>query len=564
MVMQYRLILDVMAAEDMKSGFRQQPRESGTADRGAQSHLSTIGRFPNDICKDCGHPGHAHKGFHLCPKHVKQNDSSSGAERQRTSDGKPTVNMSESMKHVVEYCRKNESDFPYLDKGEKGKRSSWVCGKQDVTFFSCDCAKCAKARKNHPSIVRDKAVTNSTEAETSKSDKRKSSIKRGSGTACAVVAMSPEIYDNEHGAVEACNLLKLDSCSNRNLSPYITDFVRIRKLRPDEQEDISGVWGAGNSPEYIGDALFWVEDKEGCIRPIVKSDMLYDERSNARIVSNAHLKKNGVLLDLYMKQEATFNVGTEDEFVLAVHMINDLSTLLTVEEPDDIYESEVRLTAIPADIGYTFHGGDKTGVVNTLSPNDSRKALAHHRLMHPGEHLMDKTREFLEDQYGAKELPDVLCWSKKEKMEKCESCPAGKAKSQPIPKSTKTQVHSRIGERMYSDTSGDLPVKSVGKSKNTHTLTDSASRMGWACGLKKKTDITDVIEDFIDATFVGEHSDMEMKELLTDNDNSNYGSGKFKKMMHKHQVSHITITPHILLHRLEGLSERRGYVILWP
>ena len=69
-------------------------------------------------------------------------------------------------------------------------------------------------------------------------------------------------------------------------------------------------------------------------------------------------------------------------------------------------------------------------------------------------------------------------------------------------------VHSRIGERMYSDTSGDLPHLSVGKCKNTHTLTDSASRMGWATGLKRKPDIAPVVDEFITSTFVGEHADI--------------------------------------------------------
>ena len=52
------------------------------------------------------------------------------------------------------------------------------------------------------------------------------------------------------------------------------------------------------------------------------------------------------------------------------------------------------------------------------------------------------------------------------------------------------------------------------------------------------------MDDFIKNTFVGEHAEYSMEELLTDGDRSNYGSAKFRDMLQAHSVKHIKITPH--------------------
>ena len=193
-----------------------------------------------------------------------------------------------------------------MNKGEGSKRVSWVCGTADVNFTECKCSKCAAMRKKHPDIVpkRCKAVTNSTDAD---GHPKRSAIKKTvkfdtskvrSGMSCPIDVIVPEIYDM-YGNSNKRHILKLDSCSNRDLSPYINDFISIRRLEPHEREDIQGIWGKGQSPEYVGTALYWLEDTEGYVRPFQYSNVLYKDDSHARIASNAHLIDAGIRLDLY-------------------------------------------------------------------------------------------------------------------------------------------------------------------------------------------------------------------------------------------------------------------------
>ena len=120
---------------------------------------------------------------------------------------------------------------------------------------------------------------------------------------------------------------------------------------------------------------------------------------------------------------------------------------------------------------------------------------------------------------------------------------------------------------MYSDTSGDLTVGSVGGCKNTHTITDSALRMGFATGIKTKPEIVPVIDEFIQKTFVGEHAAFSMEELLTDGDRSNYATPAFKSMLANHQVKHLLITPHSAsqagrIERAQGSADSKALAAL--
>ena len=63
--------------------------------------------------------------------------------------------------------------------------------------------------------------------------------------------------------------------------------------------------------------------------------------------------------------------------------------------------------------------------------------------MHPGEHLMDKTKQFLlstVELLPSTDLPPLFQWTTKDTIDVCSSCPAGKAKTQPTPKVAETLV----------------------------------------------------------------------------------------------------------------------------
>ena len=136
----------------------------------------------------------------------------------------------------------------------------------------------------------------------------------------------------------------------------------------------------------------------------------------------------------------------------------------------------------------------------------------------------------------------------------CESCPAGKAKQAPVKKVSEQSVKLHKGDLMYSDTSGKLAVPSTKGARYTHTVVDSHSRMGFPCGLIRKSDITAVEDNLYGSISVGTNHDLVVKEVLTDGDRSNYNSVKYKSMLAKRKIQRLTIPEYVSAYA--GVIER--------
>ena len=99
---------------------------------------------------------------------------------------------------------------------------------------------------------------------------------------------------------------------------------------------IEGMWGGSHVPEFAGNTLYWLTDKEGDVIPMVKKDVIYDPTSNARITSNRGLINSGKWdLDLYNSEIATYSMDDGEKIVFEIHNINDLSQMITNTIPDD-------------------------------------------------------------------------------------------------------------------------------------------------------------------------------------------------------------------------------------
>ena len=129
-----------------------------------------------------------------------------------------------------------------------------------------------------------------------------------------------------------------------------------------------------------------------------------------------------------------------------------------------------------------------------------------------------------------------LDWPRDSTLCVCPSCTAGKAKVHRKIKVSLHSVKSLKGELVYSDMSGKIAVPSKHGAVHSHTLIDSHSRMQFEVGVTKKSELTDIIEDWLESVCVGDNADMVVKEILVDGDRSNYKSQKFQKMLQVHHV----------------------------
>ena len=168
------------------------------------------------------------------------------------------------------------------------------------------------------------------------------------------------------------------------------------------------------------------------------------------------------------------------------------------------------------------------GEVHIVSPKMGRKEHAHHVMMHVGEDVMDKTL--------AHHATMDLKWHKDERLGTCHDCPAGKAKQLPVKKRSAGSVKPNKGDRAHSDMSGKLGFVSPGGAKYTHTIIENTSRAGWVCGMRRKSELAAVIENWICDSAVGVNADVKLKELMCDNDQSNYKAKRLNNMLKKRHV----------------------------
>ena len=155
--------------------------------------------------------------YRQCPKH------SSNANKKATIN---SATATSSRPIIVDYCRKHADDFPYMEKQDKCSHISWVCGKPDILWTRCECAKCLAARKKHPSVspndTKKDASINATEAEEEPEKVNTDKKVRSTGTVCITEATASSklsaSYNTETGSSKR-HLLKVDSCSNMNISP---------------------------------------------------------------------------------------------------------------------------------------------------------------------------------------------------------------------------------------------------------------------------------------------------------------------------------------------------------
>jgi hypothetical protein len=566
--------------------------------------------FSKTICSDCGQKGHRHKGFKHCPKHAKgkadansteagnKHTKKSNSKRESGKDAETEVYGLDAAKWM-EHHKAHASQFPYMK--ETGK--CWGCGKEGVNYSKCTNPKCQALNKKHRALLRgDTPSVNANESEViSKPTKRTKSLRFGPGMQMACVVEEKATMLSVENFVN--NLLKLDSCSNRDLSPYITDFVHIRRLKPHEIENVQGVWGQAESPQYIGTTVYWTADTEGIIRPLRKSNVLFDPRSNARLASGRRMVRDGVKIDLYDKEIATFTMADGGTFDVDIHNVNDLSQIILSSPPEEhahehlthivgdeksdeedpcngpeshvtanVEDEDTQLeTDADALYGYeTFHGfpqGSATlddiisssaglegwsnygnELIQESSTHSMARTIAQVSMVHPTisrkslmhHRLMHTGEANMEDTKKHPRYGGVR-WTAKDPLSTCQSCPSGKAKSTKQSKAVLMPVRPVIGDRFFSDTSGKLRVKSLANAQYTHLMSDCHSRMNWAVGLVQKSDVTPVIDAWLSNVSTGEHIDFRVKEMLTDGDRSNYATPKFTAMLAKHGVKHLKI-----------------------
>ena len=91
------------------------------------------------------------------------------------------------------------------------------------------------------------------------------------------------------------SLLKINSCNNRCVSPYIEDFVAIWRIH--DVVGIEGMYGTPSVPKYVGIGLYWFKDVDDVYMPVLVHNQIYDAQSNARIASGRRMQ--GWKLNLY-------------------------------------------------------------------------------------------------------------------------------------------------------------------------------------------------------------------------------------------------------------------------
>ena len=123
--------------------------------------------------------------------------------------------------------------------------------------------------------------------------------------------------------------------------------------------------------------------------------------------------------------------------------------IYTHDCPDGV--EDMQFSKMPTHVGFTYSAEvstDTYGIVNALNPRDTNKTLAHHRMMHIGEELMDRTKVKLKSKYGTRSLPTLFKYDDREKLSVCDNYPAGKAKSKSFPSSVSDPILTFPGQRM--------------------------------------------------------------------------------------------------------------------
>ena len=512
-------------------------------------------------CKDCGKLGHNTKNSPKCQLHVAD-DATRGTPRQNDKGRDPKQpNQKQPYQYAkeqwLEFLKENKSKFAHH--GEYNKCHG--CGEDKTMFFKCKNAACVSLHKKledqfkakHPppstsSPTINAAAASSLKSKTSEGMESKSKAKfKGVGFPYEAIDISK--YENVVGEVLpadasdpdrtrrsliARSLLKIDNCANRDVSPFIEDFIELRQI--EQPEEIVGMYG-GNTPKLIGTTVYFVTDEEGDVCPLRNTDVIYDPKSTARIKSARKMADNGWDLQLFRKT-GTYDLAIlRDEdgdhiVTLPIHNINDLSQMVTCTCPDDPSYDEWRLqllTAVPehllSEAVTTKHCEDCIPTVNALHPRDHEKTLWHLRMGHLGDRILDMTR--------AHHAVTDLNWPENQKLSVCPSCAAGKARAAPVKKATDTPVLATKGERMYSDTSGKLSVPSKGGGRYTATILDDHSRTTHVTGLVKKSHVTDWTDAWFDEAKTGDNADIIFKGMMTDGDPSNYGTPRYKSMLNK-------------------------------
>ena len=503
------------------------------------------------VCKDCGSKQHMSKNNPKCPKHVaKPGDDS------RTVRDKPA--SSDRVKATLPWTKLAKEHPKDFQDPLPGPGFCWGCGKKDVfNVEQCETPKCKvlvkkykqEAAKRVPGEVR---VTEETEDPPTDAN-ADAPVKRSVRFKAHGVGMSfedqPLVYSVDGTEMSRNDarrrLLKLDSCGNRDYSPYIEDFISMRLVEPGERDGVEGMWGEEHTPTYIGDTLYWIDDVDGNPVPLKCSDTVFDPKANARVVSAiGTMVARGWILDMTNSKTAT--LPEFDEFgdvVLPIQHINDITQFITNSCPSGedfsmyhgkaLHRLPTPLANLTASYGTVYNsagvvhpprGSVPPGEVRALTSRQSTKTLWHLRMGHAESRTMDKTRSH----------PGTsgLDWNKDDTLAVCHSCPAGKAKAQPVSKNTNVD-RSKItkGSRWCSDTSGKLSVPSLQGAKYTHTMVDFHTSKTIVTGLKTKPQITPVIAHALDNVAVGVNASIVVKELMCDGDRSNYKTAKFDKML---------------------------------
>ena len=288
-------------------------------------------------------------------------------------------------------------------------------------------------------------------------------------------------------------------------------------------------------------------------------DEVYPQKSSVACANSQELESTHIgTVTLNLDDDDEKNISLQNVLYIPKLRHNLLSVPALNQDGKDIHflrDGMVTMT----DANTTYDIGHSVGNLRYLSNSpeaynttsttkEDDYHLWHHRLGHPGSHILDKISDYV---IGLDKL------KKSDNMTKvCEACVYAKSHRQPFPKMSTNRAEV-ILERIHSDLCGPMPVESLKGSRYILTFIDDASRYAHVYFLEKKSETFDTFVKF--KTRVERETGNQLKVLRSDG-GGEYISKVMEEYFTKNGIRHETTAAYSP--EQNGVAERYNRTLL--